>query len=223
MNKIIRHSLVALVSAAISHASIIYTDVVDSTTGGTIGPNPGSSGAVVIDLGVGGGSGAIAFTLDALPSFDAALSSSGISGREFGSGNNYQIFMDGVGSGRAMNVAEGFVLEDLGSRWGNSISFDSITAGSTGYFGIRASNTAMTGSTNPLDFQYLYGWVGFTRQTDGNVTIHDMAYETTINSSIIAGAGAAAVPEPSSCAALAGAMALGFVTLRRRRKPAAQL
>ncbi len=219
MNKIIQHGLVALFFAAIGHASIVYTNVTDVTTGGTIGVNPSTSGSVVIDLGVGGGSGSTAFTLDALPTFDVVVSSSGISGREFGSGNNYQIFMDGVGSGHAMNVSAGVVLQDQGSRWGNSIDFNAITGGSTGYFGIRASNTAMTGSTNPLDFQYLYGWVGFTRQTDGNITIHDLAYETTINSSIIAGAGVSAVPEPASYAALAGAIALGVVTVRRRRKP----
>ncbi len=203
-------------SAAQAAISIVYTNVDDITSFGPVGPNPGTSGAIFLDLGAGGGSGAAKDWAVDVPNYDVVIGSGGISGRDFGGGNNYQILMDDIGSGRAMNVPAGFLLQHMGERWGNSLNFDAIPAGSTGYFGIRASNTAMSGSTNPADFSYIYGWASFTRQSSGQITVFDMAYALN-GAPIVTGAGVVAVPEPAGFASLAGLGALGLAAMRRRR------
>jgi hypothetical protein len=76
-------------------------------------------------------------------------------------------------------------------------------AGTTGYVGIRVPNG---GDVN-------YGWAQISYNSDKSLTIHDFAYEQTINTAISAGA----IPEPSAYAALAGLLA-GSAALYRRRQ-----
>lgn len=63
-----------------------------------------------------------------------------------------------------------------------------------------------------------YGWVGLTYDQDEGrtlITIHDFAYHSTPGQAILAGQ-TAAIPEPSTYAALAGLLAISTAFLRRR-------
>lgn len=76
--------------------------------------------------------------------------------------------------------------------------------GTTGYFGVKFNT-----NTSPL-----YGWAQLSYNLNETITLIDFAYEAS-GGAIQAGAGA--IPEPSTYAALAGLFA-GSVALYRRRQ-----
>lgn len=74
--------------------------------------------------------------------------------------------------------------------------------GSTGYLAFSLNNN------------HNFGWVQVSRNSDFSLTLYDLAYNSTPDQPITAGAGA--IPEPSTYAALFGLAALGFAAYRRR-------
>ena len=79
---------------------------------------------------------------------------------------------------------------------------DDWSPGTTGYAGLRMGSN--------------YGYVHLT--WDGtSLILHDFAYELTANTAIAAGAGASAIPEPSTYAVIFGACALAGAAWRKRR------
>jgi hypothetical protein len=98
-----------------------------------------------------------------------------------------------------------FVSGESNSEFHLGASGDQFQSGVTGYLAFAYESSA-GGSTS-------YGWLSFAPNSSGTGVSFDLAYTDTPGESLAV----AAVPEPSTCAALAGTLALGLGVLRRRR------
>lgn len=122
-------------------------------------------------------------------------------GEGYSSPSGYQSTSGAVASGTTINA---------GSGWTAQASTSSSIAAT--YYGVRI----VYGDGN-----FTYGWakVGFGNSGDGSTQLLALAFERTLNQPILAGA-MSSVPEPSSCAALAGAGVVACAGMRRRRRAA---
>ncbi|MBC8009520.1 MAG: hypothetical protein H7067_05445 [Burkholderiales bacterium] len=82
-------------------------------------------------------------------------------------------------------------------------------SGSAGYLVFSYEPVVGSGS-------FAYGWIRFTPQSSGSGFVIDAAFSDTVGAAILVGA----IPEPSAATVLAGAVGLGAVALRRRRRGA---
>ena len=198
----------ALLLTPAAKAQVIYTDVggITVTAGGE---------RVFFDLGTGGGTGS------------AAVSGPGFAGDDFYLGFRYDNSakpdigkQDSNQSLVSGSYAINNALNDsiLSGTW-NGSTYASINynngnnanwaAGTSGYLGLRLD--AGGGDYN-------YGWAQISYNANSSMTLHDFAYEQTVNTAILAGdMGATAVPEPSTYAGLAGLLA-GCAALFKRRR-----
>lgn len=83
-------------------------------------------------------------------------------------------------------------------------SFDDL---GTGYIGVNFTDAAVN---------LYYGYLEVTLNPDFTLTLNSFGYDDTPGTGILAGA--TAIPEPASAAALAGTALLGLAALRRRRR-----
>ncbi len=90
-----------------------------------------------------------------------------------------------------------------------------LTAVSEALLGFRFRNEGAT--TAATDDTVHFGYVRLQLVNGQPGTLVDYGYESTPNTAIAAGAGAAAVPEPGTLALVAPALA-GMIALRRRRR-----
>lgn len=99
-----------------------------------------------------------------------------------------------------------FVSGESNSEFHLGAGGDQFQSGVTGYlaFAYESSVGAPTS----------YGWLSFAPSSGGTGISFDLAYSDTPGEPILA---AVAVPEPTTCSALAGMAVLGVATLRRRR------
>lgn len=121
-----------------------------------------------------------------------------------------------------------------GDSIGAGLTEPTLNSGYPNFSGIVATNTSNFGNTDDpqywafglnIDSNLHYGWgrLSTIRNDDGDYTIklHEYAYQSDPDLSIVAGAGA--IPEASSLALLAaGAGGLGLAARRKRREDAAQ-
>lgn len=99
----------------------------------------------------------------------------------------------------------GDLIEDEESFLSDSGSFPILP----GYIGLRLTDGV----------EYYYGWAGITAEgPDAALTLHDFAFNSTPDQSLYAGTTLAAVPEPSTYAAIAGLLAGSAALYARRRK-----
>lgn len=127
------------------------------------------------------------------------------------SGGDYYLgegFTSTSGYGATVDPVSAGTVIGSGSDW--TAQARSSTATSTAYYGLRIAQ----GGGN-----YLYGWaeVALGQNGDGSTQLLAIAFERTLNQSIMAGATTSAVPEPASFAVLAGVIMAAFVGLPRRR------
>lgn len=117
----------------------------------------------------------------------------------------------------AASVNSGTATTDAGSgpyiNWTDGESTNGVFAASTpGYMGFSFVSGVNT----------YYGWAKITVASDTvGLTINEWAYNSTPGAAISVGAGASAIPEPSTYAALAGLVVLGTTVVVRRRRVAA--
>lgn len=203
---------VAFVAVPTSEAQIVYTDPTDLTIS--------SVGAMIyFDLGLpGGGAGSAATSsfagADFRLLFDSttsrpgirAMDSGGLYGKVWG---NYLVnnwFASKFAAGATIGDGTPWVGGGLYLTYGSNPSWP---AGTTGYLGLRLQ-------TFPATSIY-YGWARVTF-SGSTFTLHDFAYEQTAGTPIAAGA--TAIPEPATNAALTGLAALlaGSAAAYRRRQ-----
>lgn len=111
----------------------------------------------------------------------------------------------------SFNTGYGSAFFDFGNYLNNP-DWNTGNDGVTGYVGLKFE--ILPGETH-------YGWARFTyNDTSNNLVLNDFAYENVAGVGILAGAGAAPIPEPGS-AALVAALAAGSIATYRRRRQAA--
>ncbi len=112
-----------------------------------------------------------------------------------------------------LNIAPGTLINNAGVFVGGETNSEHhigaggfhFQSGVTGYLAFAYEGTE-GGSTS-------YGWLRLAPNGGGTGIAFDLAYTDTLGEALTAGA----IPEPATYAALAGALALGAVVLRRRR------
>jgi hypothetical protein len=139
-------------------------------------------------------------------------------------GTNLQVAYNGtVGFATALTFfAEDATINASSGSWTSAAYFDSnYSSGSnndwrngnptTGFVGLRID----AGSGN-----YNYGWAQYVyNDVSNSLTLLDFAFESSVNTAIVAGA--TAVPEPANTAMLLAAGAAGVAAFRRRRRESA--
>jgi hypothetical protein len=125
-------------------------------------------------------------------------------------------------------VASGGLLSNL--SFGSAVSAGTATAdaGSSANINLNGSGNFAVNTAGYMGFafttsgQTYYGWANIT-VTNGalGMTVNEWAYNSTPGAAISVGAGASAIPEPSTYAALAGLVVLGTTVVVRRRRGAA--
>ncbi len=192
----------ALVALPSAHAAIIYTNPADLTVSG--------DNLIFIDMGTNGAGGS------SNTSYLGGTSSFRLSPYV---GHYPYIARGSGGSGRIFETdgyARKFAPREFisGSTFANFsyLNFagnnnDNWAGGTTGYLGVQFNGGS--GTVN--------GWINVTFQSNGSLTVHDFAYESS-GAGIAAGA-TASIPEPSTYAALAGLL-VGCAALYAKRRRA---
>lgn len=88
------------------------------------------------------------------------------------------------------------------------VAGDQFQSGVSGYLAFEYQSTSVSGTA--------YGWLSFMPNDSGDGFSYDLAYNDTPGEAITVGA----VPEPSTCVALAGAFGLLAAGAARRRRAA---
>ena len=143
-------------------------------------------------------------TANSKPSLSSSVSGQIIGMRETGGAFvQPENFVVRLGAGETIGSSANWQTGGLLSKPGYA---GSINAGDRGYVGLRIGSDASG---------YNYGWADISYNVGESVTLHAFAMETTVNTPILAGAGA--VPEPAETA-FAAALAAGSVAAFRARR-----
>lgn len=213
---------IALAALPAAHAQIVYTNPADVTM------DYSSGKFIYIDMGTGGSQGTMVLGTPswqnnnvapiASPSFYLFFRYN--NNNPEWSANNTSIF-DGnnlvvANNNDVRDLSYGSLIDGTTTTRGNYAILAGVynsgttewTPGTTGYIGVQFDM-----STSPL-----FGWVHMSYNADKSITVYDFAYNAS-GGGIAAGAGA--VPEPASSAAIAGLLAGTALLFAKRRKKTA--
>jgi hypothetical protein len=198
-----------LASAPAAQAAILYTDVADLTY------NISSTGSIYFDLDQSSG----------VAPFASLSNFTGADFRLYGtSGNAEKPRIVGLNaSSQIANSSDVTYLVNKfaanspigASYWLSSVGY--LENNNSGYWQGNSGDAYLGLRLNAGGSNYRYGWARINYNDTANTnTLKDFAIEQTLNTPILAGAGA--VPEPGRAVLLA--LGLGGAALRRRRKAA---
>ena len=120
-----------------------------------------------------------------------------------------------LAASQAFTTTGGTLNIDLSS----SSSFDQIFGSGTGSFSLTDTTLALSGLTSVAGtYQVFSGFAGTNTITNLNITGVGDGFTASLANTGLLTIAASSIPEPSSSAALAGAMLLGLAVLRRRRR-----
>jgi hypothetical protein len=202
----------ALAGASAVEAAIVYTNVPDITIS-TV------SGHIYWDMGTNGGTGFAASSgssplADMNLFFDYNLSyvrdinkpSAGLS--SYGYLSTTGGFASNFSSGAMIS---GVFFAGMANMTNNpGVTGNWTNNGTPGYLGFTFDYD------DGIGVSYRYGWARVSYNVDKSITLYDFAYESSAGVGIAAGAGA--IPEPGSFAAIAGLLAGSATLLQRRRR-----
>jgi len=213
--RIVLPALAVALAAPAAEAQIVYTNAANITT-------PSAASYLVFELGSNGNPGSASTTFFSAAqfalSFDGSLDTPQLGIRAANSAyfNPGSPWLENFSLNTAISPGlDWYVfafdfsifINNNTSAYNSYVASNYWVAGTTGYVGLRIG----AGGSD-----YRYGWAQISYNNDRSLSLHDFAYEQSINTAINAGAGA--IPEPSTYAALAGLLAGGAAFYAKRRK-----
>lgn len=177
-------------STSVNGGTLSLGNNLTNTSSVTIGGGTLVSTAANVNLGVGA----------------VSMSSGAINVRGTGSVGKFTL-----AAGQNFTATGGTLYFDIGG------TFDQIAGSGAGTFNLADVTLSLSGSTSVVGTYQLFS--GFASGSVSNLTITGLGsgFTGVLDNTGLLTVSASAVPEPSTFAALAGAAALGFVSLRRRR------
>lgn len=214
-------AVAAVGGASVAQADIVYFDV-NPDPG--IGGFSGSFAIGNINLGSGtytlGSSSGASFSVDypnipdkpALNTSGGIIAASSYTSTNYGSIGAVTYFANGATiDGTTVWSGSGINYFDTTDSYGGTFPWRDGNP-KTGYVGLRLD--AGSGNIN-------YGWAQFSYDDVGDtLTLLDFAFESSLNTAILAGDTGSVIPEPANAALLLAAGAAGVVGFRRRRREA---
>lgn len=206
----------ALAGASVStaEAAIVYTDIPDQTL-------VGAAARVYWDMGTGGGTGSFSNTF--FPAADMVLF--------FGQNDSYVPDINHPAASVQIGYSYISTTSFFATKFASGATINGLTGGpgSASFAELSRNNTGNWPSNSGVGYlgfrfdadgngpgnAFNYGWAQVSYNADKSLTLYDFAYESS-GAPIAAGAGA--VPEPASFAAVAGLLAGSSALLRRRRR-----